>query len=203
MLGMDITELRYEWRVWGTDLGDVAARLDQLARPGATIDRIGMYYLSRRARDINPKVRLGVIDIKVLREVTRGFERWEPAVKQAFPLGAWFLRNELFPLWRVETPDLEVERYTADDLVAHVIDPHPDLAAVEVTKHRQMYALEGCIAELTDVTIGERRLQTACVESADLDAAHRAHRELGLDSYRNVNYPLALQRVLGWIGEED
>ena len=200
---MDITELRYEWRVWGEDLGDVAARLEQLAQRGRVIDRVNVYLVSRRAPGTNAKVRAGTLDIKMLRSVDDGFEQWEPVFKQKSPIPTSVLVDELLPRWRVAVPVPDLHSVTLDELVDKVIEPHPDLASVTVTKRRQMFTFEGCIAELAHVTIGERRLQTACIESTDLDAARNARHLAGLDSAANVNYPLALHRVLGWVGEEE
>ena len=77
---------RWEWRVFGTDLGAAEDALAALT-PTRVEESDELYLLS--AAGANVKVRDGLIDIKLLREVDGdGLERWEPVMKQGFPLPA-------------------------------------------------------------------------------------------------------------------
>ncbi len=191
---------RYEYRVWADALEDVAARIRSLSDPHGTRHSAETYLVSVAADDVNPKVRNGLLDIKVLMARRDGCEQWEPRLKAEFPVDSALLRLELFPLLGLDTPPLDRDRYTLTQLVEEVVQPHPDLAAAEVHKHRHAFTVNGCIAELAEVTIVDTQMQTAAVESADLHALAEARRLAGLDAYENVNYPRVIKKTLGWPG---
>jgi hypothetical protein len=195
---MGPSEQRYEWRVWGESLGDIAARMASLSECHGTRHCLETYFVSTATDDANPKVRADLLDVKVLREVRDGFERWEPVLKAAFPVTAAFLRDDLFPALGVASPPLERAVYTLAQLRDEVVAPHGAVAAIGVHKRRSAYTINGCIAEVADVTIDDRRLQTAVVESADLGALREARILAGLDALANVNYPRAIKQMLGW-----
>lgn len=189
-------EARYEFRVWADRLDELGGRLRPLAEPLEVRESTDTYFVSTSAVDANPKARADLLDIKVLVGVREGFEQWGVRLKAEFPIEAELLRAELFPLLGLTPPLLEREEYSLSQL-AEVVDAHPDLAAVEVTKRRQMHAVNGCIAEITDATIAEHEIQTVAVESTDLSALTDVRRALGLDGHDNVSYPRAIRNVLG------
>lgn len=195
---MDTTEPRYEWRVWAGRLDEVAARVGALSECHETRHSAEVYIVSRTATDANPKVRDRRLDIKVLRAIRDGFEKWDVHLKSGFPVPAELLSSQVLPLLGLAPPQLRREQYSLSQFLDEVVEPHPDLAAVEVKKRRNSYTVNGCIAEVSDVTIGGRHLQTVAVESVDLQALSEARRLTGLNRYDNVNYPRAIRRTLGW-----
>jgi len=58
--------------------------------------------------------------------------------------------------------------------------------------------VSGCITELAYVSIAGEDIQTAAVESTDLEALRDARRLTGLDAYENISYPAAIKRAIGW-----
>jgi hypothetical protein len=146
--------------------------------------------------EVNPKVRDGTLDVKVLIGTERGFERWDPWLKEPFPVEAPVLRSKLFPRLRIAAPEMERDAYTAALLLDEVVAAHPLLTAVEVAKRRQMFTTDACTAETADVVIEGRHVQTVAIESVQVDVLSTLRRELGLDADENVSYPRAIKRLL-------
>ena len=194
---MDTIEARYEWRIWDDDLGEVDARIRSLSECHGTRHSTETYLVSRADTGVNPKIRDDKLDIKVLVAVEEGYEQWQPRLKATFPVSDELLRTDLFPLLGLEPPRLDRVTYELADFLHDVVDPDPDVAAVEVVKVRHAFTVTGCIAEVADVTIAGRALQTASVESGDLDALGEARRATGLDRYENVSYPRIIRDTVG------
>jgi exopolyphosphatase/guanosine-5'-triphosphate,3'-diphosphate pyrophosphatase len=198
---MDGIEPRYEWRIWGDRLAEVAERIGSAGEYRAAAESRDAYLVSRAAADANPKFRNDLLDVKVLRRVEDGFEQWDVACKAEFPIAGSVLSSEVLPLLGVAVPPLSRDVYTAEQLLDEVVGPHPDLQVVTVDKHRRFYDLEGCMAEIADVVVEGRTLQTAAVESADIEALREATRTAGLNRQDNVSYPRAIRTMLGWSGD--
>jgi len=195
---MNPSEARFEFRVWGTGFDDVATRLREAAEYRKTRTTSETYLVaSPAAVHANPKIRDDKLDVKSLVEVNQGFERWGVRLKTRFPVEAEVLSDDVLPLLGATPPALGRDRYSLDHLLDEVIGPHPDLTAVAVTKRREVYRLNGCPAEISDVTIAGRTLQTIAIESLDLEALEAARSLLGLDDHENVSYPRAIGEVLG------
>lgn len=190
-------EARFEFRVWGDRLDELGGRLRSLSELLEVRESSETYLVSTEAVDVNPKARADLLDIKTLVGIREGFEQWGVRLKAEFPVDAAVLSNELFPLLGVAPPTLVRSEYTLSQLVDELAAPHPNLAAVEVAKRREMHTVSRCIAEITDATIAGHEQQTVAVESADLDDLRRARRALGLDGHKNVSYPRAIRDALG------
>ena len=94
---------RWEWRTFGTHFGIAETRFAELA-PGTAKESEELYLLG--GTGANAKVRDDLMDIKVLREVNAaGLERWEPVMKQPFPLAAADVAK-LFVLLELPAPHL-------------------------------------------------------------------------------------------------
>jgi hypothetical protein len=190
---MNMTPPRYEYRAWAEDLSFVADRIQNLSK-GEPIRTSEEMYLVLPAAGINPKIRDVQLDIKVLVDVQQGFEQWEPRLKAEFPLPIGSLREEALELLNVANPpDIEL---TLDRFLA-LIEDVDTVRAVSVVKERRGFTVAGCITEVASVAIGGIRLETAAVESADLDAAVEARRLTGLADFENVNYPTIIKRTVG------
>lgn len=190
-------EARFEFRVWAERLDELSGLVRSMSELLEIRESSETYFVSTSAIDASPKARADLLDIKVLVGVREGFEQWGVRLKTEFPVDAAMLRTELIPLLGLEPPLFEREEYSLSQLVAEVVAPHPDLAAVEVTKRRQMHIVNACVAEITDATIAGRQVQTVAVESADLIDLRVARRVLGLEGHNNVSYPRAIRGALG------
>lgn len=189
-------EARFEFRVWGEQLDAVSDRLRAVSQASDVRESAETYVVSTQVLDANPKARADLLDVKVLVDVRDGFEQWTVHGKAEFPVDAAVLTDDLFPLLGV-APALDRKTYSLSELVDEVVEPHPDLAAVDVTKRRQMYSADACQAEVSEVSIGDRVLQTVAIESTDLDALREVRARLELDTYDNVSYPRAIRDLLG------
>ena len=194
---MNPSEARYEFRAWGKDLGDLRTRLDSMSEITRKVERTEHYLVAPGRHGINVKIRAGKLDIKVLVEERDGFERWVPRFKIGFPIPAEALRTELFPLLDAAVHDLGEKTYSMKRLRKEVASAGTGITAVEVSKRRCMYEVNGCIAEFSKVKIGDRERHSVAVESTDLEALHRARREVRIEDLENVAYPRAILRTLG------
>ena len=185
---------RWEWRVFGNDLDEAERAFAGLA-PGPAVESDELYLLA--ATTANVKVRNDLLDIKVLREVdAHGLERWEPVLKQGFPLPAAGV-SEVFDAIGVDPPPLTRGAYTLDQLLAEVVEPGGAPRPVRVHKRRVRYTLGGCMAELSDVEAEGHAIRTIAVESEDAAAVVAAVRGIGLDGAVNTSYPLGLAILVG------
>jgi hypothetical protein len=191
------TAARFEFRVWAERLDAVCDRIRSLSECREVRETAETYFVPTSAVDVNTKARADLLDIKVLVGVRDGFEQWDVHRKLGFPVDAALLEAELFRLFELTPPTLERDAYSLTQLVDEVVGSEPDLAAVEVSKRRQMHEINSCGAEIADVTIAGHDVQTVAVESADLDAVREARRMLELDEYDNVSYPRAIRNTLG------
>ena len=58
--------------------------------------------------------------------------------------------------------------------------------------------MNGCIAEVAEVDVAGRMVQTAAIESVDLDALRTTRWITGVGSLPNMSYATALPHLLGW-----
>ncbi len=190
------TPPRFEFRVWGDHLDELAGQLGA-SSDGDIRKSTDTYFVSTATVDVNPKARADLLDIKTLLGVQDGCEQWEVHTKLEFPVAAHDLIAELFQLVGVDPPELARPTYTLGQLIDELVAPHPDLAAVEVTKVRRITEVAGCIGEVSDVTIEGRSVQTVAIEAADLGAVVELRRRLGLAGASNVSYPRAIRNAIG------
>ena len=155
-----------------------------------------LYVLSQES-DASVKVRDGVMDVKRLEAVDgNGLEQWRPVLKGAFPLGAADVGTVLGELG-VQAPELAREAYALEQLLDEVVEASSALAAVAVHKRRVHYRLEGCMAELSEVTAGTRSARTIAVEAEDPELVAATVRELRLAERPNVCLARGLKTMLG------
>ena len=166
---------RWEWRTFGDDFGDAEDRLGAL-----TPDRVGEtdeVYLVSRTSDVSVKVRDETLDMKERIAVADdGLEQWQPVVKQPFP---------------VHVPDAQ---RVFDALEA-------DVRVVPVHKRRAHYLIDGCMAELTELTSAEARTRTIAIEAEDPELVRTTVRALGLEGRRVTCMARGLKALVGYGGE--
>jgi exopolyphosphatase / guanosine-5'-triphosphate,3'-diphosphate pyrophosphatase len=184
---------RWEWRVFGEGFGAAEAALAALT-PDTVEESDELYLLS--GEGANVKIRAGLVDIKLLREVDAdGLERWEPVMKLGFPLPAAAV-SRVFEALGVAPSPLTRDGYTLDQLRAELVAPSGVVRAVTVHKRRVRYTLGGCKAETADLDVGGRDGRTIAIESEDASAVIAAVRGVGLDASVNTSYPRGLAALV-------
>jgi len=184
---------RWEWRVFGDGFGAAEAAL--AAQTPETVEESDELYLLSAAA-ANVKVRADLMDIKLLREVDAdGLERWEPVMKQGFPLPAAAV-SRVFDALGVAPPPRTRAAGTLEQLLAELVASGGGVRAVTVHKRRVRYTLGGCAAEAADVVADGRGVRTIAIESEDASAVIAAVRGVGLDASVNTSYPRGLAALL-------
>ena len=194
---VDKTAARYEFRAFAQDFGIVEQAIRRHARVDRYRESLEVYIMSADNDENNTKVRGGLMDIKVLVNHDRGLEQWIPRMKGEFPLPRQVIREEVLPALGVAVPNLKRAVSSFEEYIDGIIGPHPDLAAVSVFKQRSGFDIDGCTVELANVTINGAMTRTVCLESTDPDRVLETRTRLYLDDYENVNYLLAIKRVIG------
>ena len=162
--------------------------------PGAVQESDELYFLG--GSGANVKVRDDLMDIKVLREVSaEGLERWEPIMKQPFPLPAAD-EAKVFASLGLTAPQLARDTYTLDQFIGEAVAPSGVLHPVRVHKRRVRYTVGRCISELSDVRAEGRATRTIAIEAEDAAAVVSAIVSVGLGGYFNTNYALGLAALL-------
>ncbi len=188
---------RYEFRAFAQSLGIVEENIRRLSPMTQYRESLEIYIMSAGNDENNTKIRNELMDIKVLVRRDQGLEQWNPRLKGKFPVTAQSIAEEIFTAFGVTTPSLQRDNYTLKQFLQEIIEPHPQLAAVNVFKQRYGYEIQGCTAEIAEVYINGARIRTACLESEDKDAVLAAVENIALDKFDNVNYLLAIKRVIG------
>jgi len=188
---------RFEFRAFAQNFGIVEEKMRNLSAIDQIRESLEIYIMSAGNNENNTKIRNDLMDIKVFVQEQKGLQQWNPRMKGQFPMSVDMIRNEVFPAFGVAVPDFKRDVYTLAQYIHEIIKPHPQLAAVNVFKRRMGFTINGCIAELAEVYINGARIMTANLESVDVDAILTAQKMVSLEEYENVNYLLAIKRVIG------
>jgi len=184
---------RWEWRAFGRSFGAAEDALVPII-PERTEEGDEIYLVA--GMSANVKVRDDLMDVKVLREVDAdGLERWEPVMKQGFPLAAKDV-SEVLEALDVPAPKLTRATYTLDEFLNELIRPNDLARVVELHKRRKRFTVAGCMAELADVVADGRSTRTLAIESEDPAAVIAVVRGIGLDGFVNTSYPRWLAGVI-------
>jgi hypothetical protein len=181
--------------VWGEDLSPLEARIERYGHNGPVRTSVETYLIVPSNPAVNPKIRGGKLDVKVLVQVLEGCEQWEPRFKEAFPIGAETLQESFFPLVGLAPPPLRQAEYTRDEVLEGVVGPHPGLVAVRIRKHRRGFAVDGCLAEVATVDVGERSLQTVAIEGEHAEEVVALGDRIGVLTRENLSYPAQICRL--------
>jgi exopolyphosphatase/guanosine-5'-triphosphate,3'-diphosphate pyrophosphatase len=185
---------RWEWRTFGSSFGPAEDAVSELASGSDHIESEELYLLS--TDDANVKIRDGLMDIKVLREVDRaGLERWEPVMKQGFPLSAEDAGRVLEALG-ISRPGEMRPAYELGGFLEELVRPSGAVREAKIEKRRARFQVNGCMAELTEVIAGGRSTRSVAIESEDASAVVEAVRGVGLGGYINTSYPRGLRALL-------
>jgi len=197
-----ISKPRFEFRSFGQNFENAHKRLARLSVPvpekvwERSSDEI---YILYRTNDINnTKIRDGKMDIKTYVQTVDGLEQWNPLMKGEFPIAAEVLKNEVFPAFMVEMPELTQETYTYEEFI-NIVEKHPDLAAVNVHKQRFGYMVNDTICEVGNVLINGAKVVTINSESTETEDILKTMKDIQLEGVENINYLQAIKRVIGMI----
>lgn len=200
----EVSKPRFEFRSFGQNFEIAAKRMARLSMPvpEKVWERYSdeIYILSRTNDINNTKVRDGKMDIKTYVQTVDGLEQWNPLMKGEFPIQASVLKNEVFPAFKVDMPELIKEVYTFEEFM-DIINSHPDLAAVKVHKQRFGYMVNNTICEFGEVLINGARLVTINSESTEVEDIKKTVKDIGLEGVENINYLQAIKRVIGMINK--
>jgi hypothetical protein len=195
---MEAVKPRFEFRTFAQDFGIVLTQMRKLSKCSGVRESGEIYIMSAGNNENNTKIRDDLMDIKVFIKEEKGLQQWNPRMKGAFPMKATMIRDEVFPAFGVEVPEFAREEYTQTQYIDEIITPHKDLSAARILKHRFAFTVNDCIVEHARILINGAALQTVAVESTDVEAILEAKKMLRLEEYENVNYLIAIKRVLGW-----
>lgn len=198
----EISKPRFEFRSFGQNFENAAKRMARFSMPvpEKVWERYSdeIYILSRTNDINNTKIRDGKMDIKTYVQTVDGLEQWNPLMKGEFPIQASVLKNEVFPAFQVQMPELTKDVYTFEEFM-EMIRQHPDLAAVKVHKQRFGYMVNNTICEWGEVLINGARVVTINSESTEVEDIKKTIRDIGLEGVENINYLQAIKRVIGMI----
>jgi hypothetical protein len=193
---------RFEFRTFGQDFEEEHYRMSRLSTPvpEKVWERFSEeVYIVSRTNDVNnTKIRDGKMDIKTFVQSVDGLEQWNPLMKGEFPISAQALKDEVFPAFKVDMPELTKGEYTLDEFL-EMVKSHPDLQAVKVKKHRFGYMVNDTICEVAEVLINGALVVSINSESTEIEDIKKTLKDVGLEGVENINYLQAIKRVIGMI----
>ncbi len=198
----EISKPRFEFRSFGQDFDEAHYRMSRLSVkvPEKVWERVSeeIYIISRTNDVNNTKIRDGKMDIKTYVQTVDGLEQWNPLMKGEFPIKTEVLRNEVFPAFKVQMPELNKDLYTYEEFMA-LVKANPDLLPVRVKKERYGYMVNNTICEFGLVWINGAQICTVNSESTEIEDIKKTIADLGLEGVENINYLQAIKRVTGMI----
>ena len=198
----EISKPRFEFRSFGQDFNNQAARMARMSIPipeKLWVRHSPEIYIMSRINDINnTKIRDGKMDIKTYVQTMDGLEQWNPLTKTEFPVSMDFLKSDIFPAFQVDIPSFNKSEYTMDEFL-EMVKNQSELQAVRVVKERFGYMVNNTICEVGNVIINGAKVMSINSESTELDDIKKTMSDIGLDGVENINYLQAIKRVLGWI----
>ena len=188
---------RYEFRTFAQNFGMVETRMRKLSKCEMIRESSEIYIMSAGNNENNTKIRDKKMDIKVFVKEEKGLQQWNPRLKKEFPMTTEVIKNDVFPAFCVDMPGFKRDVYNLDQYLDEIIKPHPQLKAVNVFKRRFAFTINGCKVETARLLINGAAIQTVAVELEDVDAVLKTMEILGMTEYENVNYLLAIKRIIG------
>lgn len=188
---------RYEFRAFAQNFGLAEEKMRKLSKLDKFRESSEIYILSLSNNENNVKIRFDTLDIKVWVKEEKGLQQWKPRMQAEFPVKMEVLRDDVFPALGTAVPQFNRSEYTLEQFLEDILTPHPQLALARVFKRRFGYTINGCIGEIAELLINGAAIKTMALESADIEAVLKVKQMLGLHEYENVNYLLAIKRILG------
>lgn len=188
---------RFEFRTFGQGLGPIVEKMRRVSMMQGARESHEIYIMSAANNENNTKIRDDKMDIKVFVQEIDGLQQWNPRMKGTFPMAAEMIRDEVFPAFGVEAPEFKREVYTLEEFLEEIIRPHAALNAVDVFKRRFAFSVNDVITEWAKVLINGAAIETICLESVDREAIVEGLSMIGAEQMENVNYLMAIKRVIG------
>jgi hypothetical protein len=188
---------RYEFRNFAQNFGLVEEKIRKLSKLEKFRESSEIYILSADNRENNIKIRHDTLDVKVFVKEEKGLQQWGPRLSAEFPLNKTVIMDAVFAALGVAVPELSRPEYNLGQFLEDILLLHPELTLARVYKRRFGYSIYGCISEIAELLINGAAIKTVAVESEDIEAVLKAIEMLGLQEYENVNYLLAIKRILG------
>lgn len=189
---------RFEFRAFAQNFGMVIDKMRKLSPCEIIRESSEIYIMAAANNENNTKIRDNKMDIKVFVTEKDGLQQWNPRMKGEFPMKAEMIKNDVFSAFGVSLPEFKRDEYTLQQYLDEIIKPHPELSAVKVFKRRFAFTVNNTIVESAEILINNAAIQTVAVESTEIDDILKAKEMLGLTEYENVNYLLAIKRIIGW-----
>jgi len=195
---------RFEFRSFGQNFDTIWKRMARFSVPipEKVWERFSeeIYIISATNDVNNTKIRDGKMDIKTYVQTIDGLEQWNPLMKGEFPMPVSLLAEEVFPAFQVEMPALDKEVYSFEEFL-HLINIHPELLAVRVSKQRFGYMVNNTICEYGVVLVNGARVVTINSESTEIADILKTISDIGASGIENINYLQAIKRVTGMINK--
>ena len=188
---------RFEFRTFAQNFGAVVYKMRSLAPVEMIRESSEIYIMSKGNNENNTKIRDDKMDIKVFVQELDGLQQWNPRMKGTFPMAASMIRDDVFPAFGVTVPEMKRDVYTLQQFIEEIVRPHVDLSPVSVFKRRFAFTVNGTIGEWGKLLVNGALVQTVCLESVDRPAILEGMKMVGLDTRENVNYLLAIKRIIG------
>jgi hypothetical protein len=188
---------RYEFRAFAQNFGLAEEKIRKLSKLDKFRESSEIYILSPDNNENNVKIRYHTLDIKVLIKEEKGLQQWRPRMKADFPMRMDIIRDEVFTALSTAVPEFNRSEYALEQFLDDIMMPHPKLVLARVFKRRFGYMINECISEIAELLINGAAIKTMALESADIEAVLKVKQMLGLHEYENVNYLLAIKRILG------
>lgn len=190
---MDKIIPRWEWRTFGERFGEAEEKIKSY--PNESIKESAEFYILSKESMQNTKIRAGLMDIKVLKQVNEdSLEQWMPVFKEAFPLSKEKVLK-VFEFFQVPAPPLTRDEYSLEQFLDELVKPNKKLKVANVKKKRYGYKINDCIVEIADVTSDDVPIRTVAVEQEDPKRVIETVEQLGLKKFENINYIKALKKM--------
>ena len=188
---------RFEFRTFTNNVGIVEEKMRKLSKVENIRESSEIYIMSSENNENNAKIRDNLMDIKVFVKEEKGLEQWNPRMKGSFPMKSSKIESEVFSAFGVKLPEFKRDEYTLEQFLNEIVNVHNDLTAVKVFKRRFAFTINNCIAEIGEVYINGALIRTANIESVNINDILEAKKMVSLDEYDNINYLMAIKRVIG------
>lgn len=188
---------RFEFRTFGQSLERIESALRARSECREITESDEYYLIDKDDLDINIKARDDRLEIKRLVERRGQLQLWKPVLTEHFPVPRAVIRTQLLPFLHAEAIELRHDPCTLQELIDEVVRPAPSLHIARVVKRRCKFEVDGCPAEIDEVSINNHAMRSVAVEAADPEALAALVRELELDRCENLGYPRAIGRLLG------
>ena len=191
---------RFEFRIFGNHLDEIENMITALSTKEQTREMHSVYLLAAGNPNHNIKIREGIMDIKTLEQRQDGLEQWSPFLVGEFPLKTDIIKSVVFPALGTESPVFDREEYNLQQFIEELITVDPDISIAYVCKKRHAFTVSKCITEVAEIKVNGATIKTICIEAEEPKKVLKAKKKLLIDKdTENVNYPLALKRIMGLV----